>query len=87
MAHAESFRTNTDITSIHRLIDRILDVINSFQNIDVTIHEIVCVSLPPYYFDWFEISYPNVPLNRDDGPFFLQCMNEIQEKNSCKTME
>ena len=27
---------------------------------------------------WFEISYPNVTLNRDDGPFCLQCMNGIQ---------
>ena len=33
---------------------------------------------PPYYLDWFERSYPNVPLDRDDGPFCLQCMNGIQ---------
>ena len=39
-----------------------------------------CVSPPPYYIDWFERSYPNVPLNRDDGPFFLQFMNGVQGK-------
>ena len=42
------------------------------------IHERVCVSTPPYYLDWFKRSYPNVPLNRDDGPICLQCMNAIQ---------
>ena len=62
----------------HRFTARILDVSNAFQNTNVPIHEIVCVSPPPYYHDWFEISYPNVPLNRDDGPFCLQCMNGIQ---------
>ena len=29
---------------------------------------------------YFEISYPNVPLNRYDGPFCLQCMKVIQGK-------
>ena len=38
----------------------------------------VCVCPPPYYLDWFERSYLNVPLNLDDGPFCLQCMNGIQ---------
>ena len=79
MAHADSFRINTDITSMHRLTGSILDVSNAFQNTNVPIHEIVCVSPPPYCLDWFERSYPNVPLNRDDGPFFLQCMNGIQK--------
>ena len=51
---------------------------NAFQNKNVPIHEIFCVSPPPYYLDWFERSYPNVPLNRYDDPFFLQCMNVIQ---------
>ena len=51
--------------------------LNAFQNTNVLNNERVCVSLPPYYLNWFEISYPNVPLNRDDGPFFLQCMNGI----------
>ena len=46
--------------------------------IKIPIDEIVCVSPPIYYLDLFEIPYPNVPLNRDDGPFFLQCMNGIQ---------
>ena len=63
---------------MHRLTARILDVSNAFQNTNVPIHERVCFSPPPYYLDWFEISYPNIPLNRDDGPFFLQCMNGIQ---------
>ena len=63
---------------MHRLTARILDVSNAFQNKNVPIHERVCVRSPPYYLDWFERSYPNVPLNRDDGPFCLQCMNGIQ---------
>ena len=42
------------------------------------IHEIVFFGPTPYYLDWFGKSYPSVPLNRDDGPFFLQCVNEIQ---------
>ena len=62
---------------MHRLTARILDVSNAFQNTNVPIHEIVCVSPPPYYLDWFEIYYPNVLLNQDDGTFFLQCMNGI----------
>ena len=28
--------------------------------------------------DWFKTSYPNVPLNRDDVPFSLQCITGIQ---------
>ena len=63
---------------MHRLTTSILDVSNAFQNTNVLIYEIVCVSTPPFYLDWFEISYPNVPINRDDGPFCIQCMNEIQ---------
>ena len=63
---------------MHRLTASILDVSNSFQNTNFPIHKRVCVSPPPYYFDWFERSYPNVPLNQDDVPFCLQCMNEIQ---------
>ena len=60
----------------------IFDVSNAIQNTNVPIHLIVCVSPPPYYLDWFEISYPNVSLNQDDGPFFLQCMNGIQGTNT-----
>ena len=63
---------------MHRLTDRILDVSNKFQNTYVPIHEGVCVSSPPYFIEWFERSYPNVSLNRDDGPFCIQCMNGIQ---------
>ena len=63
---------------MHRLTARILDVSNAFQNTNVPIHERVCVRPPSHYLDWFERSYPNVTLNQDDGPFFLQCMNGIQ---------
>ena len=63
---------------MHRLTARILDVSNEFKNKNVPIHYRVCASPPPYYLDWFEGSYPNFPLNRDDGPFCLQCMNAIQ---------
>ena len=62
---------------MHRLTARILDVSNAFQNTNVPINERVCVSPPPYYIDWFEKSYPDVPLNQDDGPFCIQCMNGI----------
>ena len=63
---------------MHRLTARILDVSNAFQNTNVPIHKRVFVSPPPYFIDWFEISYPYVPINRYYGPFFLQCMNGIQ---------
>ena len=78
MAHADSLIINIATMAMHRLTARILDVSNVFQNTHVSINEIVCVSSPPYYLDWFERSYPNVPLNRDYGPFFLQCMNGIK---------
>ena len=78
MEHAESSRINIAIASMHRLTARILEVSNAFQNKNVPIHERVCVIPPPYYLGWFERSYPNVPLNQGDGPFYLQCMNGIQ---------
>ena len=78
MAHADSLIINITIAYIPKLAASILDFINSFQNTDVPIHEKVCVVPPPYYLDWFENFYPNVPQNRDDSPFFLQCMNGIQ---------
>ena len=81
VAHADSFRINIDIASVNRLTASILDVSNAFQNTNVPIHERVCVSPPPYYLNWFEISYPNVPINQYDGPFCLLCMNGIQGKN------
>ena len=63
---------------MHRFTVRILDVINEFQNTNVAIQTRVCVSPPPYYLDCFERFYLNVSLNRDDGPFYIQCMNGIQ---------
>ena len=39
---------------MHILIAMILDVSNALKNINVTIHERVCVSPSPYYLDWFE---------------------------------
>ena len=45
-------------------------------------NERLCVSLPPYYMEWVEKYYPNVTLNIDDGPFCLQCINEIQVTKS-----
>ena len=41
VAHADSFRINIAIASMHRLTARILDVSNEFQNTNVPIHEIV----------------------------------------------
>ena len=63
---------------MHRLTDRILDVSDAFQNTNITIHERLFVSTPPYYLDWFEKYYPNVPLNQDEGTFCIQCMKNIQ---------
>ena len=56
----------------------ILDVSNEFRKKKRYINERVCVIPPPYYIDWFEKYYSNAPLNRHEGPFFLQCMNGIQ---------
>ena len=77
VTHAESFRTNIAIADMHILNTRILDVSNVFQNTNVTINERVCVSPPPYYLDWFERFYPNVPLNRYAFAFFLQGINGV----------
>ena len=66
---------------MHRLTDMILDVSNAFQNKNILIHERVFFIPPPYYLDWLEKSYLNLPLNKYDGIFTLQCMNGIQCKN------
>ena len=63
---------------MNRLIVSILDVNNAFHNTNVPINEKVYVSPPPYFLDWFERSYPDVRINIDEGPFFLQCMNVIK---------
>ena len=63
---------------MHRLTASILYVINAFNNTNVPIHERVCVNPPPYFLEWFEIYYPNIPLNRDGGPFCIQFMNGVQ---------
>ena len=54
---------------------------NALQNTNVPFHEIVCIIPPSYSLNWFEKSWPNVPLNHDDGSFCLQCMNGIQGTN------
>ena len=48
VAHAESFRINITIASMHILTARILDVSNVFKNKIFTIHERVFASPPPY---------------------------------------
>ena len=78
--HDDSFRINIYITDMHRITDRILDGSDATQNINFPINERVCVSPPPYYLDWLKKYYPNVPLNRYDGTFYLQLMNVIQGK-------
>ena len=78
VAHADSFRINITIAALHILTTRIFDVSNALHNTNVPIHERVCVSLSPYYLDWFERSYPNVHINQDEGPFCIQFMNRIQ---------
>ena len=76
--HVESFIINIAIVAMNISTARILDVINAFNNTNVTIHERVCVSPPPYYLYCFEISNPNVTLNIYEGQFCLQCMSGIQ---------
>ena len=82
VTHADQLRVKISIVSINMLTAMILDVSNASKNKSFTINEIVCVSPPPYCLDWFEISYPNVPLNPYEGPFFLQCMTAIQGTKS-----
>ena len=67
---------------MHIITAKILDVSNAFHNTNVSIHERVCLSPPPYYIYWFEIYYPNVTLNRDYVTFSPQCMNVIQGKKT-----
>ena len=79
VAHADSFRFNIAIVDMHRINARILDIIKAFQNTNVSINEILCVSPPPYYLDCSEKYYPNDNLNIDDGQFFIQLVNGIKE--------
>ena len=78
MAYSDSFRINIAIADTHCLTSRILDVSNSFHDINVPNNKRVCVNTTPCYLDWMERSYPNVPLNLYECPIFLQGMNEIQ---------
>ena len=80
MAHTESFIFNIAIADMRRLTSSTLNVSNIGQNTNVPIHEIVCVSSPSYFLDWFEISYPNVPLNIDEVTF-LYSMHELNSGN------
>ena len=77
-SYDDSFRINIAIVDTNIVTASILDVSNAFQNTNVTIHERVCVGKPPFYLDCFERPYPNVTLNRYEGPFFLQCTSGIQ---------
>ena len=77
MAHSDSFRINIAIAAMNILSYSILYVSNEFQITNVSIHERVCVSTPPYYLDWVETSPPKFSLNKDDGPFFLLGANGI----------
>ena len=63
VAHYESFRINISITAMHRLTSRVFNFGNVFQNTNVPIHGIVCVSPQHNYLDPFERYYPNVPLS------------------------
>ena len=48
---------------------------------NVPVNKRVCVSPPPYYLDWFEVSYPNVPLNWDEDQSCLQYIKKPRKKN------
>ena len=77
VAHANYFIIKISIAYMHIITARMLDVSDSFQNTNVPIHEIVYVITSPYDLDWFDISYPNVTLNRCEGQFCVQCMHVI----------
>ena len=64
VANTESFRINIVIVAIHILTAITLDVFKSLHYTNFPTNERVCVSPPPYYLDWYEKYYPNVPLNR-----------------------
>ena len=85
VSHAEYFRTNISIPAMNRPTARILDANNDSQYIHFPINERVCFITPPYYLDWFEKAYLNVPVNRYDGNFFIQCMNESQGTKTNRT--
>ena len=63
MAHADSFRINISIAAMHKHTASILDISNAFKSTNVPIRERVYVIPPPYYLDWFEKAYRNIPLN------------------------
>ena len=71
MAHADSVIIKIAIAYMDILTSGILDLSNSFHNTNVNIHEIFYVIPPLYYLEWFEKSYPNVPLNLDESKFCL----------------
>ena len=59
--HDDSFIINISIADFNGPTAMIFDVSNAFYNNNVTIHEILCFSSPPYYLDWFEILTPVFP--------------------------
>ena len=63
---------------MHVLTWSVLDVMNNFYNTNVPVEEIVWIKPLPYYLDCFDKSYPKLPLNRDNGTFYLQFMNITQ---------
>ena len=58
VVHSDSFIFEISIADIHRLTARILYISNAFNNTYFPIHEIVCVSPPPYYLNWFKYLTP-----------------------------
>ena len=68
--------------AIHRLITRVLYVRNDFQNKNVPVKEIFFITPYPYYLDLSDKSYPNFPLNRDNGSLCLKRINRMQVTKS-----
>ena len=56
VSYSDSFRINIDIANMHRLTVRMMGESNALHNTNTLIHEIVCVSPPPYYLYCFEKS-------------------------------
>ena len=78
VSYSDLFGVNIPIAPMHRITTIILDVSNDFHNTDYPIHERVFVILQPYYLDWFEKTYPYIPLNQDYIHLFLKCVHIIQ---------
>ena len=55
-----------------------LDIGNAFQNTLVRVLQRIYVRCPPFYFEWFQTTYPNMPLPPLKTCYVLQAVHAIQ---------